>query len=393
MKAALLAYISYEPIQRVHLGPLSISPHGVGTAAGFLFGAMLMARAGERRGLSRSDVYNAVTWAAPGVIVGARGFYVLAHLSEYQTLRDVVSVWQGGLTMFGGFAGGIALGLLYMRRHNMPIATSMDAAAPGFVAGVMIGRIGDLIIADHLGHSTRFLLGYRIPRGATLAPGFGPPTYVPGEVVHQTALYDLAGALVLAGALALLARRRPAAGTLFGFFAAWYGLQRFGIDFTRNRELIESSYFGLSGSQWAGLLFAAIGVGTMLRAWSRSRARGAAPAVPEPEPVPEPMPAAAAVEAEPVSEPIAAAEAEPVPEAAAPEPGPPSQPVPAPPEEVVVPIVEPVDEVSELAAELYENLLSERVLAADLSPVPESPLEPDAEPEGGSEAAPDESAG
>jgi hypothetical protein len=31
-----LAAISYDPIVRLHIGPLSISPHGVGIALGFL---------------------------------------------------------------------------------------------------------------------------------------------------------------------------------------------------------------------------------------------------------------------------------------------------------------------------------------------------------------------
>ena len=42
MPGSALAYISYHPVVHVHLGPLSISPHGVGIAVGFLIGARLM---------------------------------------------------------------------------------------------------------------------------------------------------------------------------------------------------------------------------------------------------------------------------------------------------------------------------------------------------------------
>ena len=38
----MLGYITYHPIVHVHIGPLSISPHGVGIAVGFLLGARLM---------------------------------------------------------------------------------------------------------------------------------------------------------------------------------------------------------------------------------------------------------------------------------------------------------------------------------------------------------------
>src|SRR5207249_1119501 len=150
---------TYTPIER--WGP--VSPHGVGTALGFFTGAWLMARRSEPRGIPRAEVYNAVTWGAVGAIIGARGFYVLGHINQFHSIKDVLAVWQGGLTMFGGFAGGLLLGLGYLRRHRFNLTYALDAAAPGFVIGVIIGRIGDLIIADHLGHRTHFFLGYKIP--------------------------------------------------------------------------------------------------------------------------------------------------------------------------------------------------------------------------------------
>lgn len=282
MIEALLAAFTYDPIQA--WGP--VSPHGIGTAGGFLAGAFLMARRAEPRGIPKTEVYNAVTWGAVGAILGARGFYVLAHLSEFDSVRDMLAVWEGGLTMFGGFVGGLVLGLGYLRRHGFDIPVALDAAAPGFVVGVIIGRIGDIVIADHLGRPTDFFAGYRIP-DADLAPGYGPPVYVPGEVVHHTAVYDLLGALVLLGFIYLVGRRASHPGVLFATFAVWYGAQRLLIDFTRNRELIESFFFGLSGSQWAGIGFALGGTYALLRM------RGEKPVGEFPPPTsarPEPVP-------------------------------------------------------------------------------------------------------
>ena len=170
--------------------------------------------------------------------------------------------------MFGGFVGGLVLGLGYLWRKKFDIPTALDAAAPGFVVGVLIGRIGDIVIADHLGQRTSAAFGYRIPN-APLAPGYGPPYYTPGIVVHHTAVYDFIGALVLFAFLHWYEKRQPRTGSLFAAFSIWYGLQRFLIDFTRNRAIIESSYFGLSGSQWAGLGFARFGVFLLIRLRSR----------------------------------------------------------------------------------------------------------------------------
>lgn len=281
--SALLAAFTYRPTQRWWL----VSPHGLGTALGFFAGAYLMARRAEPRGIPRTEVYNAVTWGALGAIIGARGFYVLGHLDDFPTWRDMLAVWEGGLTMFGGFVGGLVLGLAYLKRRSFHIPSALDAAAPGFAVGVIIGRIGDVVIADHLGRRTSFFLGYKIPADAEIAPGYGPPTYVPGAVVHHTAVYDLIGALVLLGVLFALDRRwgQRKPGALFAVFALWYGIQRFFLDFTRNRDAIESVYFGFSGSQWAGLLFAAAGLAALIRVSRRASAAprpAAVPAVPSP---------------------------------------------------------------------------------------------------------------
>lgn len=328
--SALLAAFTYKPTQRWWL----VSPHGLGTALGFFAGAYLMARRAEPRGIPRTEVYNAVTWGALGAIIGARGFYVLGHLDDFQTWRDMLAVWEGGLTMFGGFVGGLVLGLSYLKRRSFHIPSALDAAAPGFAIGVIIGRIGDVVIADHLGHRTSFFLGYKIPADAEIAPGYGPPTYVPGAVVHHTAVYDLIGALVLLGVLFGLDRRwgQRKPGALFAVFALWYGIQRFLVDFTRNRELIESVYFGFSGSQWAGLLFAAAGLAGLYRASRRASTAPRAATVPAV--VPPSTPAASAplagsrpVSGEPGTGPSVAA---PPPTVAAPPP-PPAPPPPAPP--------------------------------------------------------------
>ena len=191
----MLGALSYHPIVHVHIGPLSISPHGVGIAVGFLAGARLMLPAAAAKGIPEEDVYPMLTWAAVGAIVGARVAYVLNHAGDYSSIVDVFKVWQGGISLLGGFFGAILLGLpvMYRRRHSF--WKVMDAAAPGMALGVVIGRIGDLIVADHLGKTTSFFLGYRCPALTvkTASPCGrlvnGIVVQTPGVVVHQTALY------------------------------------------------------------------------------------------------------------------------------------------------------------------------------------------------------------
>jgi phosphatidylglycerol:prolipoprotein diacylglycerol transferase len=236
----VLAAISYHPLVHVHLGPLSISPHGVGIAVGFLAGARLMLPATRRRGITDDDIYALLQRAAIGAILGARVAYVANHLGDYGSVLDILKVWQGGISLLGGFAGAILLALPEMRKRGLSFWTVMDAAAPGMALGVIVGRIGDLIVADHLGKPTSFFLGYKCPAAdvATASPCLG-------RVVHQTALYDFLLSIVLLAILLLLRRRARYDGFLITVFGLWYGGQRVLEDFLRE----DVRHFGLTGSQ------------------------------------------------------------------------------------------------------------------------------------------------
>jgi phosphatidylglycerol---prolipoprotein diacylglyceryl transferase len=94
-----LAAIGWPVLDRVRLGPLAISPHGVGIAIGYLLGAWWMLRIGRRKGMSEEHLGTIVVWALVGAIVGARFFYVLGHVSEFDGLIDMVAVWRGGISL------------------------------------------------------------------------------------------------------------------------------------------------------------------------------------------------------------------------------------------------------------------------------------------------------
>jgi len=245
----LLASISYPTLVRIHLGPLAISPHGIGIAVGFLLGARAMLWESRKRGISDDDVYRMLTRAAMGAIVGARLVYVVNHWSEFYsgTPLYALKVWEGGLSLLGGILGAITFALPYMLGHRLSFKRVMDSAAIGLPIGIAIGRIGDLVIGDHLGKQTTFLLGYYC-RGNEGSP------CVPGTLVHQAALYDLFAVIPLLLFINYLRRRPRPDGTMIVAFTAWYTVERLIVDFAR----VDKTYFGLDGSQWTSLAFLAL---------------------------------------------------------------------------------------------------------------------------------------
>lgn len=249
--ATTLAAISYNPIVNVELGPLSISPHGVGIAVGFLLGARLMLPAANAKGISEDDVYSLLTRAAIGAIIGARVAYVLNHFSDYtDSPLDALRIWEGGISLLGGFFGAILLALPEMRKRRLSFWKVMDSAAPGMALGVLVGRVGDLIVGDHLGKTTDFFLGYKCPSAANTPASPCPP----GEIVHQTALYDFILVIFLLLALLRLRRSPRYDGFLITLFGAWYAVQRIIEDFLRE----DVRRLGLTGSQITAIITLAI---------------------------------------------------------------------------------------------------------------------------------------
>lgn len=296
----LLTVIGWPVLDRIQLGPVAISPHGIGIAVGYLLGVWWMLREGPKRGMREDHIGTIVLWALIGAIVGARLFYVLGHLDEFDSVTDVLAVWRGGITLVGGILGAIILAYPFMRRLGYRFGQVMDSAAVGLAFGIMVGRVGDLVIGDHLGKPTDFILGFRYVSGTLPGPwrpvpgsdewiaglaggktqvlgpegarlfGAGDELLQQGAGVHQTALYDL----FIAGGLFLflwwLSRRPRREGVLIATFAVWYGAGRIVTDFLR---VDKTWVIGLTGSQWASVGAIIVGLGTL--AWFAARPKPA----------------------------------------------------------------------------------------------------------------------
>jgi phosphatidylglycerol:prolipoprotein diacylglycerol transferase len=294
-----LASIGWPVLDRIRFGDtFAISPHGLGIAVGFLLGAMLLSRLAPSRGISADHISTMILWALVGAVVGARFFYVLAHASEFDNIGQMLAVWRGGISLLGGIAGAVIANVPLMRRYGYRFFQVMDPAVIALSFGIAIGRIGDLIIGDHLGRPTSWLLAWTY-EGGTLAPPFvcragrcvadlvsasqqivitrGGATLfgANGEVlergvgVHQTALYDIVSASALFLVLWRLNARPRREGVLTLTFGLWYGATRLVTDFLR----VDKRFFGLTGSQWTAAAVASMSAAILI--WWAVEARRA----------------------------------------------------------------------------------------------------------------------
>jgi phosphatidylglycerol---prolipoprotein diacylglyceryl transferase len=236
-----------------------------------------------------------VVWAVVGTLIGARLFYVIAHLSEFQNPIEWFEVWNGGISLLGGIAGAILVNVPRMRSYGYRFFQVMDPAVICLSLGIAIGRIGDLVIGDHLGKPTSWLLAWTYHGGSLAAPfhcadgvcraslqdghlevitrtgarllDASGTVIAEGVGVHQTALYDMVGAWALFAFVWWLAKRPRREGVLTLTFGLWYGSMRLVEDSLR----IDKRFLGLTGSQWTALTVASISAITLIVWAVRSR--------------------------------------------------------------------------------------------------------------------------
>ena len=206
-----------------HIGPLPIHAYGIGLAITFAFGAWYLERRFRQAGWPHEWVRDSALWIILAAIVGARLVHVIANRSFYaENPGDIIAIWHGGLSSFGGLLLALPVGLILMRRRcpEVSIAKGLDLVAPVLAAGWALGRLlGPQLMIGGGGRPTTAWYGM------TYAGTVGPRVPVP---VFQ-AIESFAVFLAV-----LLVERwftdRPD-GLLIAVAAATWGLARFGDQF------------------------------------------------------------------------------------------------------------------------------------------------------------------
>lgn len=244
----MIPYFFYSVIP---LGPVHLQVWGLFVALGILTSVMIARNYANRHGLDPETVLDLSSWAVLGGIIGARLGHVLLY-APAKYISDPVSilrVWEGGMSMFGGFIGaGLAI-FIYSHRTKLDWQSYLNALAFAFPVGYGIGRIGCFLIHDHPGVLTSFFLAVKYPGGARLDHGL---------------LLSIVGFCIFFWFLSIEAgvKKGKQPQAYLPLFMVTYGTARFILDFFRSYDLSLSDvrYGALTPAQFLALGFIALGV-------------------------------------------------------------------------------------------------------------------------------------
>jgi phosphatidylglycerol:prolipoprotein diacylglycerol transferase len=186
-------------------------------------------------------------------MAGAKLLWVFEHLGEEPAIDLLLN--RGGMSWFGGFAGGVLAGLLVMQQKRLPKVAILAAATPALAVGHAIGRIGCFLVGDDYGRPTDLPWGIAFPDGL-------PPTTVP---VHPTQIYEALALVPLAVLLFRWRRQERADAFVLGAYLLVAGAIRFAVEFLRVNERVVGPF---SVAHVASMVVIFLGLASILR-WGR----------------------------------------------------------------------------------------------------------------------------
>jgi phosphatidylglycerol---prolipoprotein diacylglyceryl transferase len=204
----------------IRIGSFEVTSFGVMVAVAAFVGLTVFSRELRLRRLPE-DAVNAAVGGVLGGLAGAKLIWSIEFAGSAPFTDLLFS--RGGLSWFGGFAGGLSVGLWLLHRYRVGVITGLAAASPALAIGHAIGRIGCFLVGDDYGRHTNLPWGVAFPDGL-------PPTTIP---VHPTQLYESVALAILAYVLIRLRRADVSHRVVLAVYLASAGAIRFAIEFVR----------------------------------------------------------------------------------------------------------------------------------------------------------------
>ncbi|MEP7005086.1 MAG: prolipoprotein diacylglyceryl transferase [Sphingomonas bacterium] len=209
--------------------------------------------------MAKRHVDDLVFYVTLGVILGGRLGYSLFYRPEmWLHPLDVLKLWQGGMSLHGGFLG-VILGLwLFTRRHGLSMLRVCDYVACATPFGLILVRLANFVNGELWGRPSSLPWAMIFP---------GTHDNIPR---HPSQLYEAAfeGGLTMIVLVYLFwrtdARLRP--GRLLGTGLSMYGAARFLLEFLRQPDGgLEHLRWGLTMGQTLSLPMIAVGFWLLVR--------------------------------------------------------------------------------------------------------------------------------
>jgi len=207
-------------------GPIEIRYYGLFYVIGFIITYYMASYLAKRKNLniSKDDIADLLLYAAAGMLIGARLFYVLIYNTGYYIANPlhIFALWEGGLSFHGALIGIAIAGYLFCKKKKLDFYTIADIIVVPAALALMLGRIGNFINGELYGRITNVPWAVKFPG----AEGYRHPSQI------YEALKNLSMFIILWN----IKDKNMPKGFMFWLFITMYGGLRFVIEFFREPD-------------------------------------------------------------------------------------------------------------------------------------------------------------
>ncbi|MBE6532644.1 MAG: prolipoprotein diacylglyceryl transferase [Ruminococcaceae bacterium] len=184
----------------------------------------------KKIGITFDDVIDYALFTIPFGVIGARLYYVLSEIDQYDSFLEVINIREGGLAIYGGIIAGTITVFVVSHFKKINFFAFGDCVAPGVLLAQGIGRWGNFMNGEAFGYETDWFCRMQLQNILT-----------GGKVmeVHPTFLYESLWNLLGVLLVYLFARYigKKYDGQLILLTFGWYGLGRMFIEGLRTDSL------------------------------------------------------------------------------------------------------------------------------------------------------------
>jgi phosphatidylglycerol---prolipoprotein diacylglyceryl transferase len=213
--------------------------------------------------MAKRHIDDFVFYATLGIILGGRiGYCVFYKPEMFLNPLSVLRIWEGGMSLHGGFLGTIFAIWLFCRKHQLNMLRVCDYIACATPFGLVLVRLANFVNGELWGRPTTMPWG-------VIFPGTGDDIPRHPSQLYEAGIEGLVSMIVL-WFLFWKTDSRYYPGRLVGTGLVIYGAARFGLEFFRQPDAgLENLSWGLTMGQTLSLPMFLVGLYLIITAKSR----------------------------------------------------------------------------------------------------------------------------
>lgn len=236
-------------IYGINIFGLEIRFYGILMATAFVVGLFIVRKLCKMKGFDENMPYDLLLIVFPSAIVGARINYVLFTLDRGWTFAEILSIWHGGLMIYGGVLFSVVAIWIYCYCKKISFLSVIDMLAPVLILGQAIGRWGNFFNQEAYGSLITnpafqwFPFGVYIENSnftpearEQVAKAFGGSA-VEGAWFNATFFYESLWCAIGFVLLYLIYTKTNKKGLCVATYFAYYGFERFFVEMLRTDSL------------------------------------------------------------------------------------------------------------------------------------------------------------